>query len=91
MSAQSPSRLPKATGEIVDLTESMSDLDVDQESGVEENGNDDTKDARKMRKKQKKNRANRRAAKSEKAKESGTLKKSQEREVDVTAANEGTS
>jgi FtsZ-interacting cell division protein YlmF len=94
MSAQSPSPLPERASDIVDLTEGMSDLDTDQESGIEENNNnEDTKDARKLHKKQKKkkNRANWRAAKAKKAKELEASKKSQEREVYADIANEGTS
>jgi hypothetical protein len=90
MSAQSPSPLPERGNEIVDLTEGISDLDVDQESGVEEIDNEDGQDARKLRKKQKKNSANRRAAKARRARELEASKKSQEREVEVNAANEGT-
>lgn len=89
MSAQSPPSAPGCTSEIVDLAEGMSDLDVDQESGMEENDNEDTKDARKPHKK-KRNRASRRTTKAKKAKELEALKKSQEWKVDAKVSIEGT-
>jgi hypothetical protein len=84
MSAQSPSSAKLPTSEIVDLTENMSDLDADEESGAEESkGSGETKDVPKPRKK----RIARRGTRSKKGKEPASLNKLQDGKA--AGANQG--
>jgi hypothetical protein len=89
MSAQPTSPLATVrVSEIVDLTQGMSDLEVDEESGTEDNNHVETKDTRKSRKK-KRHRVNRRTTKSKKVKELEELRNLQAADIDDNASNEG--
>jgi hypothetical protein len=89
MSAQSYLPVTGLTNEIVDLTEGMSDLDVDQQSATDPNEDgQDTNDISKPRKKRRKG-GNRRGGKGKKSKALETTIQVQDGQS--TAANEGTS